>query len=116
MNTYQRQFELKCQEANQYNNWLSTIINHTFHVSTCYRTSSEDSNNAWYYETFIFCLNNENQKVLIGDATGTPHHEVCEWIIKNGEWDQERFDSHRKMTTKLLDGYKDEETDCRDKY
>lgn len=92
-NTMEQDFEQTCKKSKAWKNWLSTEICNTYQVTTCYRESScEDT--SWYYETFIWKINKdaEQGRELIADAIGRlSHFEICESIIKNNGWDEDKL-------------------------
>lgn len=67
-----------------------------FFISTCYRRCSALLNSdSWYYETFAWKLNNDNERTdWVADNSGASitsqaikqHIEVCEQLLKNGEF------------------------------
>jgi len=94
MSDFKRHFQDTARESEIDKNWLFTEIAHSVQVSTCYRASSAMGDYGWYYETYIFKSGKHGlERKLIGDVTGRMEHfKIVEWIIKHGEFDQDKFD------------------------
>lgn len=95
---FKRHFQDNARESDTSKNWLFTEIAHSIQVSTCYRASSAMGDSGWYYETYIFeSGKNGGGRRWIGDVTGRMEHfEVVRWIMRHGEFNQDKFDRGTK--------------------
>lgn len=91
---FENDFEENAKESESSKNWLFIEVAHKYQVTTCYRESSAMLG-GWYYETFVWERTGSEPKdrKIIGQLENCRPFEVAQWIIKNGGFNQDEWES-----------------------